>query len=118
MWAARHEKKGVVPDLIGDRCRTAPPPLTRIFELCILQTIEIIRPTAVLTGRQFNSLLGNMATSSITHNFVFDAESTQRFVDQLEAAERDAQKPIPQIARFVTDPKEILAFMSKQESNG
>lgn len=59
-----------------------------------------------------------MATSSITHNFVFDAESTQRFADQLEAAERDAQKPIPQIARFVTDPKEILAFMSKQGSNG
>ena len=36
-------------------------PLTRIFELCILQTIEIIRPTAVLTGRQFNSLLDVVA---------------------------------------------------------
>ncbi len=92
--------------------------MTRIFELCILQTIEIIRPTAVLTGRQFNSLLGNMATSSITHNFVFDAESTQRFVDQLEAAERDAQKPTPVSGKLIRTHEEFLAFMKKAKENG
>lgn len=59
-----------------------------------------------------------MATSSITHNFVFDAESTQRFADQLEAAECDAQKQEHVSYKMISTREEFLAFMKKAGENG
>lgn len=58
-----------------------------------------------------------MATSSITHNFVFDAESTQRFVDQFEEAERYAKEhPVRRIGKML-NREEISALFAKILAN-
>ncbi len=55
-----------------------------------------------------------MATSSITHNFVISgSERVQRFVDALDAADKDRMPKMPPVARHLKDPKEIAEFMAK-----
>lgn len=57
-----------------------------------------------------------MATSSITHNFVFSGESAERFIDAIEASAKDLpvkRKPLP--GHFVTDPEEAMELLEKWE---
>ncbi len=59
-----------------------------------------------------------MATSSITHNFVISgAERVQRFVDALDAADKDRtpKKDLPY--RELTDSQEIAHLMKKWREN-
>ena len=52
-----------------------------------------------------------MATSSITHNFVISGEErVQRFIDALDAADKDRTPKTPPVARELKDPKEIAEF--------
>ena len=55
-----------------------------------------------------------MATSSITHNFVISGEERiQRFIDALDAADKDRapKKELPY--RELTDPQEIAEFTKR-----
>ena len=55
-----------------------------------------------------------MATSSITHNFVISGEErVQRFIDALDAADKDRtpKKDLPY--RELTDPQEIAEFTKR-----
>lgn len=58
----------------------------------------------------------NMATSSVTHNFVIsDPESMKRFVAAIDEADRDRTPKQTLPGRQLTDPQEILALMSKRK---
>ena len=55
-----------------------------------------------------------MATSSVTHNFVISGEErVQRFIDALDAADKDRtpKKDLPY--RELTDPQEIAEFTKR-----
>ena len=55
-----------------------------------------------------------MATSSVTHNFVISGEErVQRFIDALDAADKDRtpKKDLPY--RELTDPQEIAHLMKR-----
>ena len=55
-----------------------------------------------------------LATSSITHNFVISGpERVQRFIDALDAADKDRAPKEPVAIREVTDPKELSEFMAR-----
>ncbi len=55
-----------------------------------------------------------MATSSITHNFVISGdEAVQRFVDALDASEKDPEPPRSRVARELKDPQEIAELMAR-----
>lgn len=57
-----------------------------------------------------------MATSSITHNFVISGpERVQRFIDALDAADKDRAPRKPVAMREVKDRRELTEFMSKWE---
>ncbi len=57
-----------------------------------------------------------MATSSITHNFIIsNPESVKRFVAAIDEAKHDrAPKPVLP-GRQLTDPQEVLALMAKRK---
>ena len=55
-----------------------------------------------------------MATSSITHNFVISGdEAVQRFIDAIDASEKDPGPKGPRVARELKDPEEIAEFMAR-----
>ncbi|CAI3257787.1 hypothetical protein CIRMBP1271_00145 [Enterococcus cecorum] len=55
-----------------------------------------------------------MLTSSITHNFILsNPNSINRFVQAIEESDRDRTPKEKLPGRQLTDPKEILALMSK-----
>ena len=57
-----------------------------------------------------------MATSSITHNFVFSGESAERFITAIEASAKELpvkREPLP--GHFVTDPEEAMDLLAKWE---
>ena len=55
-----------------------------------------------------------MPTSSITHHFVLsNPNSINRFVQAIEESDRDRTPKEKLPGRQLTDPKEILALMSK-----
>lgn len=55
-----------------------------------------------------------MLTSSVTHNFVFsNPNSINRFVQAIEESDRNRTPKEKLPGRQLTDPKEILALMSK-----
>jgi len=55
-----------------------------------------------------------MLTLSITHHFVFsNPNSINRFVQAIEESDRDRTPKEKLPGRQLTDPKEILALMSK-----
>lgn len=55
-----------------------------------------------------------MPTSSITHNFILsNPNSINRFVQAIEESDRDRTPKEKLPGRQLTDPKEILALMSK-----
>ena len=57
-----------------------------------------------------------MATSSITHNFVVsNPNSVKRFVAAIDEADRDRTPKQTLPGRQLTNPKEILALMSKRK---
>lgn len=59
----------------------------------------------------------NMATSSITHNFVVSSpDSVERFVTALDQAEQDRIPNQVLPGRQLTDSKEILTLMSKRRN--
>ena len=58
----------------------------------------------------------NMATSSITHNFVVsNPNSVKRFVAAIDEADRDRTPKQTLPGRQLTNPQEILALMSKRK---
>ena len=58
----------------------------------------------------------NMATSSITHNFVVsNPNSVKRFIAAIDEAERDRTPKQTLPGRQLTNPQEILALMSKRK---
>ena len=58
----------------------------------------------------------NMATSSITHNFVVsNPKSVKRFVAAIDEADRDRTPKQKLPGRQLTNPQEILALMSKRK---
>jgi hypothetical protein len=58
----------------------------------------------------------NMATSSITHNFVVSKpNSVRRFVAAIDEAERDRTPKQTLPGRQLTNSQEILALMSKRK---
>ena len=58
----------------------------------------------------------SMATSSITHNFVVsNPNSVKRFVAAIDEADRDRTPKQTLPGRQLTNPKEILALMSKRK---
>ena len=59
-----------------------------------------------------------MATSSITYNFVISGEEkVQRFIDALDAADKDRAPKMPRVARELKDPKEIAELMARWRAN-
>ena len=59
-----------------------------------------------------------MATSSITHNFVISGEErVQRFIDALDAADKDREPKRPPISRELTDSREIAELMKRWREN-
>lgn len=57
-----------------------------------------------------------MATSSITHNFVISGpERVQRFIDALDAADKDRAPRKPAAIRELKDPKDLSEFMARWE---
>lgn len=59
-----------------------------------------------------------MATSSITHNFVISGdEAAQRFIDALDASEKDREPERPRVARELKDPQEIAELMARWRAN-
>ena len=55
-----------------------------------------------------------MATSSITHNFVISGdEAVQRFIDALDASEKDPSPKRELPYKELKDPKEIAEFMAR-----
>ena len=60
----------------------------------------------------------NMATSSITHNFVVsNPNSVKRFIAAIDEAERDRTPKQTLPGRQLTNPQEILALMSKRKKS-
>ena len=61
-----------------------------------------------------------MATSSITHNFVISGdEAVQRFIDALDASEKDPGPKRPRIVKELTDPEELAEFTRRlKEAHG
>ncbi len=59
-----------------------------------------------------------MPTSSITHNFVISGpENVRRFIEALDAADKD-RVPVPPVpGRLLTDPEEIAAVMAKRKEH-
>ena len=59
-----------------------------------------------------------MATSSITHNFVISGEErVQRFIDALDASEKDPAPKRPRVSRELKDPGEIAELMKRWREN-
>ena len=57
-----------------------------------------------------------LATSSITHNFVISGtERVQRFIDALDAADKDRAPKKPAAIREIRDSKELSEFMARWE---
>ena len=55
-----------------------------------------------------------MATSSITHNFVISGEErVQRFIDALDASEKDPAPKRELPYKELTDPQEIAEFTQR-----
>ena len=55
-----------------------------------------------------------MATSSITHNFVISGdEAVQRFIDALDASEKDPSPKRELPYKELTDKQEIAELMAK-----
>ncbi len=55
-----------------------------------------------------------MATSSITHNFVISGpERVQRFIDAIEASEKDRPPKRDLPFKELTDPKELAEFTAR-----